>query len=70
VIFGSQVHGGFTTIREMKYTSQHCFDKTVDDKMALIVNAVFRIAQNLVNKVTFIAFMGAIAYHLKSTPIS
>jgi len=54
----------------MKYTSQHCFDKTVDDKMALIVNAVFRIAQNLVNKVTFIAFMGAIAYHLKSTPIS
>jgi len=26
---------GFTTVREMKYSSQHCCDKTVDCTMAL-----------------------------------
>jgi len=35
VIFGSQSHYGFATVREMKYTLQQCCDKTTDDKMAL-----------------------------------
>jgi len=56
-----KVHYAFTTVREKKYTSQHCCDKTMDDKMALyraavtkqwttkwpyIANAVFRIVLN------------------------
>jgi len=28
-------HYCVTTVREMKYTSQHCCDKTTNDKMAL-----------------------------------
>jgi len=28
-------HYGFTTVREMKYTSQHCCDKTIDDRLDL-----------------------------------
>jgi len=28
-------HYCVTTVREMKYTSQHCCDKTMDGKMAL-----------------------------------
>ena len=35
VIFGSQFHNGFATVREMKYTSPHCSDKTMNDRMAL-----------------------------------
>ena len=31
VIFRSQVYNSFTTVRETKYTSQHCCDKTMDD---------------------------------------
>jgi len=27
-------HNDFATVREMKYTSQHCSDKTTNDKMA------------------------------------
>jgi len=28
-------HNGFVAAaRDMKYTSQHCYDKTMDDKMA------------------------------------
>jgi len=30
----------------MKYTSLHCCDKTMDDKVASIANAVFPIVQN------------------------
>jgi len=30
----------------MKYTSQYCCDKTVEDKMAYIAYAVFGIVQN------------------------
>jgi len=33
---------GFTTAREMKYTSQHSCDKTMDDKMALYRECCFR----------------------------
>jgi len=36
----------FTTVREMKYTSQHCCGKTMDGKLALSANAVFRNVQN------------------------
>jgi len=40
-------HNGFATVREMKYTSQHCCDKTTDDKIPLHrANLVFRIVQN------------------------
>ena len=28
-------HNGFAAVRDMKYTSQHCCDKTVDGRMAL-----------------------------------
>ena len=28
-------HNSFTTVREMKYASQHCCDKTIDDKTSL-----------------------------------
>jgi len=35
VILVVKPHIGFATVREMKYTSQHCCDKTMDDKMAL-----------------------------------
>ena len=48
----------------MSYTSQHCFDKTMDSKMALlgyIAHGVFRIVQMMMNKVTFVGFKGAIA---------
>ena len=34
VIFGSQFHNGFAAVREMKYTSLHCSDKTMNDRMA------------------------------------
>jgi len=34
-------HYGFTTVREMKYASQHCCDKTMDDKMALYRECCF-----------------------------
>ena len=35
MIFGSQTHNGFAIVREMKDTSQHCCEKTMDDKMSL-----------------------------------
>jgi len=35
-------HYGFTTLREMKCTSQHFCDKTMDDKMALYCKCCFR----------------------------
>jgi len=38
-------HNSFTTVREMKYTSQPCCDKTMDDRMTF-ANAVFRMVQN------------------------
>jgi len=34
-------HNGFATVREMKCTSQHCWDKTMDDKMALYRECCF-----------------------------
>jgi len=35
VIFGSKSRYRFTIVKEMKYTSQHCCDKTTDSSMAL-----------------------------------
>jgi len=34
-------HHGFTTVREMKYTSQDFCDKSMDDKMALYCEFCF-----------------------------
>ena len=34
-------HYGFTTVREIKQTSQHCCDKTMDGKMALYRECYF-----------------------------
>ena len=34
-------HYGFITVREMKYTSQHCCDITMDVKMALYRECCF-----------------------------
>jgi len=39
-------HYGFTTVRDMKHTSQNYCDKTVDGKWAYIANTIFRIVQN------------------------
>ena len=36
VMFLCKSHCCFTSVREMKYASQHCCDKTMDGKMALI----------------------------------
>ena len=41
VIFGIQAPYGFTTVREMKYTSQHCCGKTMDDRTALYRECCF-----------------------------
>ena len=38
-------YNSFTAVREMKYTLQHCYDKTMDDRMSF-ANAVFRMVQN------------------------
>ena len=46
-IWSVKSHYCVTTVREMKYTSQHCRDKTMDGKMALNCECcVFRIVQN------------------------
>jgi len=42
----------------MKYTSQHCCDKTVDDKMALYPVLFSELYKIMVNKVTFAYFRG------------
>jgi len=34
-------HNGFAAPRGMKYTSQHCYGKAVDDKMALYHEGCF-----------------------------
>ena len=38
VIFGCQGHNGFAIVREMKYTSQHSCDRTIDDRITFITN--------------------------------
>ena len=38
---GTESHNGFATVRELKYASQHCSDKTMDDKMALYRECCF-----------------------------
>jgi len=39
-------HNGFATVRGMKYTSQDCCDKTMEDNMALYRECCFRIVKN------------------------
>jgi len=52
-------HNGFATVSGMKYASQHCCDKVMDDKLALYRDAVYRIVKtNIVNKVSFVGFRG------------
>jgi len=41
VIFGNQVYKIFATVREMKYTSQNCCHKTIDDEMTLYRECCF-----------------------------
>ena len=41
VLFGVKTHNGFATVREMKYTSHHCCDKTMDNKMTLYRKCCF-----------------------------
>jgi len=56
-------HYGFSTAREMKYTSQHCCDKTMDGKMALYRKCCFPICHGeetykiMVKKRTFAGFV-------------
>jgi len=39
-------HNGFAAVREMKNTSQHCCDKTMDGKMALYRECCFQDCKN------------------------
>jgi len=49
-------------VRETKYTSQHCCDKTIDGKIGLISRTLFsELYKIMVKKVTFVGFRGAIA---------
>jgi len=61
VIFGCQesLINSSLLARDMKYTSQHCCDKTMDGKMATY--AVLRIVKIMVKKFIFVCFRGAIA---------
>jgi len=62
VIFGSQVSLRVHSVKEMKYTSQHCCDKTVDGKMALYRECCFlNCSKIIVKKVTFVGFRRVIA---------
>jgi len=45
----------------MKHTSQHCFDKKMDGKMALYRECFFpNCTKSLVNKVAFVGFRGGV----------
>ena len=47
LIFCSQAHNSFATLREMKHTSQHgCDKRRCTAKRPYIANIVFRIVQN------------------------
>jgi len=51
----------FTTAREMKYSSQHCCDKTMDGKVALYREWCSpNCTKIIVNTVTFVGFRGSI----------
>jgi len=45
-------------VKEMKYTSQHCCDKTMEGKMALSRMLLSKLYKIVVNKVTFVCFRG------------
>jgi len=50
-------HNGFTAVRGMKHTSQHCCDNAVDDKMALYRKFCFPNCKKImVNKIAFVGF--------------
>jgi len=53
-----KAHYAFTTVREMKYTSQHCCDKKWTANWPYIANAVFRIVQNHGERSCFRRFYG------------
>jgi len=40
-------HNGFATVREMMYTSQHCCDKTMVDRMALYRECCFPVSREI-----------------------
>jgi len=40
-------HNGFATVREMMYTSQHCCDKTMVDRMALYRECCFLVSSEI-----------------------
>jgi len=49
-------HNGFAVVREMRYTSQHCWDKRMDDKMALFRECFFPNCTKLWWKTCFLRF--------------
>jgi len=40
MILGDKSHNVLATVREIKYTSKHCCNKTMDDKMTLLFQLV------------------------------
>jgi len=60
---------GFTTVREMKYTSQHCCDKTLDGKLALNPRILYSELQKImVSRVTFVGFRGVAPFGIAWIP--
>jgi len=48
------------TVKEMKYTSQHCCDKTMDSKMTFYRECCFpNCSKSWCKKVTFVGLMGS-----------
>jgi len=45
---------GYVTVREMKYTSQHCCDKLMDGKMTLSQMLFSEFFKIMVNELTFV----------------
>jgi len=58
--FGNQVSSRIrsTTVREMKFTSQHCCDKTIGGNVALYRECCFPNYKIMVSKVSFLGFNG------------
>jgi len=56
-IWQSTSHNSFATVRGMKCTTQHCCDKTMDDKMAFKSRMLFfEFSKIMLNKVAFLGF--------------
>jgi len=54
-------HYCVTTVRDMKYTTQHCCDKAADGKMMALKSRMLfsELYQIMVNKVIFVGFRGS-----------